>query len=53
MVMVYRDKRGVEYESVPLPTNEVTDAVRSMLTSSVNVSSGSRYRSNKGPTESN
>lgn len=27
MVVVYRDKRGVEYESVPLPTNEVTDAV--------------------------
>ena len=27
MAVVYRDKRGVEYESVPLPTNEVTDAV--------------------------
>ena len=27
MPVVYRDKRGVEYESVPLPTNEVTDAV--------------------------
>ena len=27
MVVVYRDRRGVEYESVPLPTNEVTDAV--------------------------
>ena len=25
--MVYRDTRGVEYESVPLPTHEVTDAV--------------------------
>lgn len=25
--VVYRDKRGVEYESVPLPTHEVTDAV--------------------------
>ena len=24
---VYRDKRGVEYVSVPLPTHEVTDAV--------------------------
>lgn len=24
---VYRDERGVEYESVPLPTHEVTDAV--------------------------
>ena len=23
----YRDKRGVEYESAPLPTHEVTDAV--------------------------
>ena len=27
MAVVYRDKRGVEYESVPLPTHEVTDAV--------------------------
>lgn len=27
MAVVYRDKRGVEYESVPLPTNEVTDAI--------------------------
>jgi hypothetical protein len=27
MGVVYRDKRGVEYESVPLPTHEVTDAV--------------------------
>ena len=27
MAVVYRDKHGVEYESVPLPTNEVTDAV--------------------------
>jgi len=27
MVVVYRDKRGVEYESVPLPSHEVTDAV--------------------------
>jgi len=26
-VVVYRDKRGIEYESVPLPTNEVIDAV--------------------------
>ena len=25
--VVYRDARGVEYESVPLPTHEVTDAV--------------------------
>lgn len=25
--MVYRDKRGVEYVPVPLPTHEVTDAV--------------------------
>ena len=25
--MVYRDERGVEYVSVPLPTHEVTDAV--------------------------
>lgn len=24
---VYRDERGVEYVSVPLPTHEVTDAV--------------------------
>ena len=24
---VYRDQRGVEYVSVPLPTHEVTDAV--------------------------
>ena len=27
MGVVYRDKWGVEYESVPLPTHEVTDAV--------------------------
>jgi len=27
MTIVYRDKQGVEYESVPLPTHEVTDAV--------------------------
>ncbi len=27
MGVVYRDKRGVEYESVPLATSEVTDAV--------------------------
>lgn len=27
MPVVYRDKRGVEYESVALPTHEVTDAV--------------------------
>jgi len=27
MMVVYRDKHGVEYESVPLPTNEVTDAI--------------------------
>ena len=27
MTVVYRDKHGVEYESVPLPTSEVTDAV--------------------------
>lgn len=27
MAVVYRDARGVEYESVPLPTHEVTDAV--------------------------
>ncbi len=27
MGVVYRDARGVEYESVPLPTHEVTDAV--------------------------
>ncbi len=25
--MVYRDERGVEYVSVPLPTHEVTEAV--------------------------
>ena len=25
--MVYRDERGVEYDPVPLPTHEVTDAV--------------------------
>ena len=25
--MVYRDKHGVEYVSVPLPTHEVTEAV--------------------------
>lgn len=25
--MVYRDDKGVEYVSVPLPTHEVTDAV--------------------------
>ena len=25
--VVYRDQRGVEYVSVPLPTHEVTDAV--------------------------
>ena len=28
MAVVYRDKHGVEYESVPLPTHEVTHAVR-------------------------
>ena len=27
MAVIYRDKRGVEYESVPLPSHEVTDAV--------------------------
>lgn len=27
MAVVYRDKHGVEYESVPLPTHEVTHAV--------------------------
>ena len=27
MSVVYRDQRGVEYVSVPLPTHEVTDAV--------------------------
>jgi len=27
MPVVYRDKRGIEYESVALPTHEVTDAV--------------------------
>ena len=27
MSVVYRDERGVEYVSVPLPTHEVTDAV--------------------------
>ena len=27
MGVVYRDKRGVEYESVPLATSEETDAV--------------------------
>ena len=27
MTVVYRDRRGVEYESVPLPTHEVTDSV--------------------------
>ncbi len=27
MSAVYRDKHGVEYESVPLPTHEVTQAV--------------------------
>ena len=27
MPIVYRDKYGVEYESVPLPTHEVTQAV--------------------------
>lgn len=26
-VVVYRDERGVEYVSVPLPTHEVTEAV--------------------------
>ena len=25
--MVFRDERGVEYDPVPLPTHEVTDAV--------------------------
>ena len=25
--MVYRDERGIEYDSVKLPTHEVTDAV--------------------------
>ncbi len=25
--LVYRDERGVEYDPVPLPTHEVTDAV--------------------------
>lgn len=29
--VVYRDKRGVEYDSVPLPTHEVTDAERAAL----------------------
>lgn len=27
MSVVYRDERGVEYVSVPLPTHEVTEAV--------------------------
>ncbi len=27
----YRDKRGVEYDAVPLPTHEVADAVRADL----------------------
>ena len=27
MTVVYRDERGVEYVSVPLPTHEVTEAV--------------------------
>ena len=27
MTFVYRDRRGVEYESVPLPSHEVTDPV--------------------------
>ncbi len=27
MAVVYRDRYGVEYESVPLPTHEVTHAV--------------------------
>ena len=27
MSVVYRDRYGVEYESVPLPTHEVTNAV--------------------------
>ena len=27
MAVIYRDRQGVEYESVPLPTNEVTDPV--------------------------
>ena len=27
MSVFYRDKQGLEYESVPLPTHEVTDAV--------------------------
>ncbi len=27
MAALFRDARGVEYESVPLPTHEVTDAV--------------------------
>ena len=27
MTFVYRDRRGVEYESVPLPSHEVTEPV--------------------------
>ena len=28
MSVVYRDAKGVEYEAVPLPTHEVTHAIR-------------------------
>ena len=52
MGVVYRDKRGVEYESVPLATSEVTDAVPldAHIVSKRVV--GSRYRFMRGPTES-
>ena len=29
--VIYRDMRGVEYDAVPLPTHEVTDAERADL----------------------
>ena len=29
--MVYRDTHGVEYDTVPLPTHEVSDALREAL----------------------